>query len=129
MVGLPLIDRAGPQTIEVRRAENLSQADRWRDASTFLAARADIESTTSRGPTIEARVVGGATAIFQHDEDQEGWLLTLRDGRYVFGEIRGARCENSISLRATLTSEVDAMAPGMRGRLIFDLRTDLVTLG
>ncbi|MCW8983873.1 MAG: hypothetical protein OQK55_00910 [Thermoanaerobaculales bacterium] len=129
MVGLPLTDRVGPQTIEVRRADDLSQADRWRDASTFLAARADIESTTSRGATIEARLVGGATAIFQRDEDQDGWLLTLRDGRYVFGEIRGACCENSISLCATLTSEVDAMAPGMRGRLIFDLRTDLVTLG
>lgn len=129
LVGLPLIDRVGPQTIEVRRAVDFSQTDRWRDASTFLAARADIESTTPRRTSIEAQLVGGATAIFERDEVEEGWLLTLRDGRYVFSEIRVARREKTISLCATLSDEVDAMAPGVRGRLIFDLRADLVTLG
>mgnify|MGYP001821409473 CR=1 FL=1 len=127
--GLPLADGDGPQTIEVRRAEDLSPADRWRDASTFLEARADVESATSRGTSIEAQVVGGATAVFERAEDEEGWLLTLRDGRYVFTEIRVARREKTISLGATLSNDVDALAPGMRGRLIFDLRADLVTLG
>jgi hypothetical protein len=129
LAGLSMIDREGPQTIEVRRAEDLSQDDRWRDASCFLTARTDIETATPRGAIIEARVVGGATAIFGHEEDEDGWRVTLRDGRYVFTEIRLSRRAKTLSLCATLESEIDAMAPGMRGRLIFDLRTDLVTLG
>jgi hypothetical protein len=129
LVGLPSIDRVGSQMIEVRRAEDLSQDDHWRDPSRFLAARADIEITTSRGTSIEARMVGGTTATFGHQENEEGWLLTLQDGRYVFTEIRATRLEKTIGLCVTLNSEVDAMAPGMRGRLIFDLRADLVALG
>ena len=129
LVGLPMIDRVAPQTIEVRRAEDFSPDDRWRDASSFLVARADIESTISRGANIEARVVGGATAIFGCDENEDGWLLSLREGSYVFTEIRVARRATTISLCATLDREIDALAPGMRGRLIFDLHTDLVTLG
>ena len=81
------------------------------------------------GETIEAQVVGGAIAIFGHDEDEAGWLLTLREGSYVFSEIRAARRARTLSLSATLDDEIDALVPGMRGRLVFDLRTDLVTLG
>lgn len=129
LADLPLTDRAGPQTVEVRRAEDLSEEGRWRDPSTFLATRADIGTTKLRGASIEARVVGGAAAIFACVEEEDGWLLALREGRYVFTEIRATRHEKTISLSATLNSEVDGLAPGMRGRLIFDLRADLVALG
>lgn len=128
LVDLPMIDRRGPQTVEVRRPGGLSPDDRWRDASIFLKARADIESARHLGETIEAQVVGGATAIFGHDEDEDGWLLTLREGSYVFSEVRAARGASTLSLSATLDGEIDALAPGMRGRLVFDLRADLVTL-
>ena len=126
---VPMTDRSGPQTIEVRRPEGLSREGRWRDASTFLASRADIERATLREATIEAQVVGGTTAIFGCEENEDGWLLTLQEGSYVFAEIRVACREKTLSLCATLDREIDAMSPGMRGRLIFDLRTDLVTLG
>ena len=128
LADVPVTHAAGPQTVEVRRAEDLSQGDRWRDPSRFLAARADIEIAFPRGPGVEAREVGGATAIFECVEDEDGWVLTLREGRYVFTEIRATRAGKMISLGATLDNEVDALAPGMRGRLIFDLRADLVTL-
>lgn len=129
LAGLPMIDRSGPQKIEVRRPEDLSPDERWRDASSFLSARADIESVRRRGATIEALVVGGETAIFGLDDDEDGWRLMRQDGRYVFTEIRVARRARTLSLCATLDGEIDAMAPGMRGRLVFDLRADLVTLG
>jgi hypothetical protein len=129
LVDLPLMDRAVPQTVEVRRAEDLSQDDRWRDPLKFLAKRADIETATPRGASVEARMVGGATATFGLVVDERGWLLTLREGRYVFTEIRAIRERKTISLCATLSSEIDALTPGMRGRLIFDLRADLVSLG
>lgn len=126
---VPMIDQRGPQTVEVRRPEDLSSDDRWRDASVFLNARADLTDVSRRGETIEAQSVGGTTAIFQLAEDDDGWLLILREGGYVFSEIRAAHRAKAISLCATLDSGFDAMAPGMRGRLVFDLRADLVTLG
>ena len=129
LVGLPMIDRCGPQTIEVRRPKELSPDARWRDASIFLSARADIEGARLRGATIEAQVVGGETAIFALDDDEDGWRLTLRAGRYVFTEIRVVRRVRTLCLSATLDDGIDAMAPGMRGRMVFDLRADLVTLG
>jgi hypothetical protein len=129
LVDLPLADGAGPQTVEVRRAENLSQDARWRDPSKFLAARADVVKTFPRGAEIAALAVGGTTATFVQVEDENGWSLKLQEGDYVFTEIRATCHQKTISLNATLNSKVDALAPGMRGRLIFDLRTDLVALG
>jgi hypothetical protein len=127
--GLPMNDRPGPQTIEVRRPEELSSGDSWRDPSIFLSARADIEWAKPRGTIIETRVVGGEHVIFGFDGDHDGWRVTVQDGRFVFSEARLARRGAALSLCVTLDSEIDALAPGMRGRLIFDLRADLVALG
>jgi hypothetical protein len=129
LADLRMTDRKGPQTIEVRRPAILSNSDRWRDAAGFLTARTDIESARPRGAVIEARVVGGATAIFGSDEDEDGWRLRLRKGSYVFSEIHLAHSAKTLSLCATLDADLDGLAPGIRGRLIFDLRTDLVTVG
>jgi len=129
LAGVETNDRDGPQSIEVRRAADLSHDRRWRDALNFLAARADIESATSRGGTIEARTVAGTRVIFEHEEVEEGWLLTLRGGRYLYSELRLDCSSKALIVSATLGGEVDVLAPGMRGRLIFDLRADLVTLG
>jgi hypothetical protein len=129
LADVPMTHAAGPQTVEVRRAEDLSQDDRWRDPVRFLAARADIEKTIPRAANIAVRVVGGTSAIFASAEDEDGWSLTLREGSYVFTKIRATLHEKTITLSAALDREIDALAAGMRGRLIFDLRTDLVTLG
>jgi hypothetical protein len=129
LTGIETDDREGPQTIEVRRPEGLSRDQPWRDATRFLAARADIESAKPQGSVIEARTVAGARIIFARDEDEDGWLLTLREGSYVFSEIRLDCASKTLAISATLGQEADAMKPGMRGRLIFDLRADLVALG
>jgi hypothetical protein len=118
-----------PQAIEVRRPAELSTDHRWRDAPTFLAARPDIESVRLRGATIEARVIGGRDAIFALDETRTGWTLNLRAGDYAFTALRLERISTTLRLRAELDLRVDALAPGMRGRLVFDLRSDLVALG
>ena len=122
-------DQSLPQTIEVRRQALLCADARWRNPSMFLTARADIESARVRGDSVEVRSVGGATAIFNLEESEDGWCLTMDDGFYVFTEIRLERRAATLSVRATLDGGLDGMAPGMRGRLIFDLRSDLVALG
>ena len=112
LADVPMVDRRGPQTVEVQRPEELSPDDRWRDASIFLNARADIEAATRQGETLEAQLACGATVIFQHEEDEDGWLLKLREGSYVLSQIRAARRAGVLSLCATANSEIDAMAPG-----------------
>ena len=47
----------------------------------------------------------------------------------MLNEIRLDHTSNMLILSATLDPRIDALAPGMRGRLIFDLRSDLVALG
>jgi hypothetical protein len=126
---LPPAATEGPQVFEVRRPAALITDNRWRDAASFLAVRADVENVRQRGAVVEARVVGGHEVTFDLDDGPAGWLLTLRAGDYVLTEIRLDHSSTAISLCATLDPRVDALAPGMRGRLTFDLRADLVALG
>ena len=126
---LQLAETERPQTIEVRRPARLNAKELWRDPARFMAGRSDIEKARVRGGCVEARVVGGAVAVFQIDESDSGWSLVLRDGNYVFGDFCVQRQATTLSVCATLDDRLDGMAPGMRGRLIFDLRADLVALG
>lgn len=126
---LPPAATEDAQVIEVRRPLALSTKDRWRDPASLLAARADIEVVRRRGDSLEAQVVGGHEVIFGVESGPAGWLLTLRTGDYVLTEVRLDRAATTLRLSATLDPRVDALAPGMRGRLIFDLRSDLVALG
>jgi hypothetical protein len=129
LASLPLAATDGPQVIEVRRPAVLSIDDRWRDATRFLATRADIEEVRQRGAALEARVVGGLDVTFELEEGHGGWKLKQRAGDYALNEIRLDHGSNMLSLCATLDPRVDALAPAIRGRLIFDLRSDLVALG
>jgi hypothetical protein len=126
---LDTADYTQRQTIEVRRQAILSAYERLRDPATFLGARADIESAHIRGDRVEVRTVGGATVIFAFEEFENSWRLTLRNGSYAFNRIRLEQRAATIAVRVTLDDGLDALAPGMRGRIIFDLRSDLVALG
>ena len=122
-------DSTQPQTIEVRRQAILSADERLLEPAIFLGARADVESAHIRGDNIEVQTVGGATVIFALEEFESGWRLTLRNGSYAFNRIRLEQRAATIGVRVTLDDGLDALAPGMRGRIIFDLRSDLVALG
>jgi hypothetical protein len=126
---LRVVGNRTQQVVEVRRASALSADERWRDAAAFLASRADVEGVRSRGGCVEIVCAGNTTASFALDEFVEGWQLTLSDGRYPLTGIHLERRSAVLGVRATLASWVDGLAPGMRGRLIFDLRSDLVALG
>jgi hypothetical protein len=119
---------ATTQKVEVRRPAALGDEKRVRDAAALLAARADVERVHRGGSVIEARLAGGRHATFGLEEDASGWQLVRCSGDFVFTELRLDRSSSALSLSATLDPHVDALAPGMRGRLIFDLRSDLVAL-
>jgi hypothetical protein len=125
---LPLPEVDAPAVIEVRRPAALSTGARWRDPALMLAARPDIEEAHRNGPEVEVRVVGDRTATFNLEENESGWKLKLRAGTYPLTGFELTLSSSALSLCATLDAGLDAFKPGMRGRLIFDLRADLVAL-
>jgi hypothetical protein len=119
----------GSQTIEVRRPSKLAERAEATDPGVFLAARIGVEHLKVVADRIEIRTSEGTKSIFEAQEHATGWRLTLRSGDYVFTDIWLEKTESTLSMRATLASSLDGMAPGMRRRLVFDLRSDLVALG
>jgi len=121
--------RDGPQTVEVRRPAIVSKGAKETDPVIFLAARIDVEHLREVDDQIVVRTVDGKESSFEAQEHATGWRLTLRSGDYVFTDIHLERTESTLSVRALLASNLDGMAPGVRGRLVFDLRSHLVALG
>jgi len=115
--------------IEVRRPAALSTEERWRDASGFLANRIDIVDARREGSRITVHTANGVTDHFEVDESSSGWRVQRTSENYPFRSFSANRNSSMLSLRATLAPGIDPMAPGMRGRLAFDLRADLVALG
>ncbi len=117
-----------PAVITVNRAAALTPTESWRDPERFLRARADVERTERRGDRVEVKTVAGATVVFLCEGRGDGWSLRLEGGDYPLTELTLCRQEVTLSLSAVLHPAVDPLAPGMRGRLAFDLRSDLVAL-
>ncbi len=117
-----------PAVITVNRAAVLTPAENWRDPERFLRARSDIERTTRQGDLVDAETLSGGKAVFLCEELSDGWTARVVAGDYLLTALSLRRQESALSLSAVLHASVDPLAPGMRGRLAFDLRSDLVAL-
>jgi len=126
--GLRLADNAFHTEIEVRRPSALSSEKRWRDARLVLETRTDVRKARRRGDEVVAEMERGDEVVFALEEGREGWRLDLREGAYIFTALALKRRGETLCLCATLDAAVDPLAQGMRGRLAFDLRSDLVAL-
>ena len=67
--------------------------------------------------------------VFSFTEDQDGWQLDRQAGAYAYTRLSLMRRGDALWLRGVLDATMDPLAPGMRERLAFDLRADLVALG
>jgi hypothetical protein len=119
----------GAATVTVHRQAALHPGKGWRDPERFLGARADIARTERRGGVLEAYTAHGANPRFESEVRDDGWTLVLQDGFYPLTALTVRHHTAWLSLTATLHPTVDPLRPGMRGRLAFDLRSDLVALG
>jgi hypothetical protein len=126
--GLVLDRPAVPATITVNRPAALTPGESWRDPEGLLCARADVERTARSGDRIEVTTSAGSTVAFLCEERADGWTVRLLSGDYPLAALSLRREEDSLSLSAVLDPAIDPLAPGMRGRLAFDLRSDLVAL-
>ena len=127
--GLVFAPAGGPATITVNRAVELNRSGDWRDAERFLRARADVERTDRSGDRLVAHTAGGSSPVFSCEDQPDGWVLKLVAGDYPLTGLEMSRRGATLSLSADLHPAVDPLAPGMRGRLAFDLRSDLVSFG
>ena len=122
-------EREAPPEIEVRRPVELVAGELWRDPAAVLAARADIRSVARHGEEITAETAREKTVVFRLAEDARGWRLFTWDGDYPLRTLGLLERAGHLVFTATLGTAIDLFAPGVRGRLAFDLRSDLIALG
>ncbi|MCD4749079.1 MAG: hypothetical protein K8R59_06880 [Thermoanaerobaculales bacterium] len=125
--GVPTDELEERPTIEVARPVTAT-SPRWRDPEAFLSARIDIAAVTVTGAALSLRSERGETANFLCESGPAGWRLELESGAYPLEAITMRTAEDDLVLTAEVGSEIDLLRPGMRGRLAFDLISDLVEL-
>jgi len=118
-----------PAEIEVGRPSELSTTEHWRDARLALERRADVRSVQQTGAELVAATERGDAVVFSFAEDKDGWQLDRQAGAYAYTRLSLMRRGDALWLRGVLDATMDPLAPGMRERLAFDLRADLVALG
>jgi hypothetical protein len=126
--GLDLDRPDAPALITVNRAAELNPVETWRDPERFLRSRVNIELSQRRGDRIDAETVGGTPVTFLCEDRADGWTVRLEAGAYPMTALSLRRRKATLSLSVVLHPDVDPLAPGMRNRLAFDLRSDLVAL-
>jgi hypothetical protein len=127
--GVAWREREAPPEIEVRRPVELVAGERWRDPAVVLAARADIRSVQRHGDELAAETALQTTVVFRVAEDARGWRLFTWEGDYPLRTLGLVERAGHLVLSATLGPNLDPFEPGVRGRLAFDLRSDLIALG
>jgi len=127
--GVAASERTAPAEIEVRRPAELLEGAQWRDPTAVLAARADIRSVRRRGEEITAETARDTTVVFRVAEDAHGWRLFTWEGDYPLRGLNLLERDAHLVLTATLGPGLDPFEPGVRGRLAFDLRSDLIAVG
>jgi hypothetical protein len=127
--GVAWREREAPPEIEVRRPVELVAGEGWRDPAAVLAARADIRSVQRHGDELAAETARETTVVFRVAEDARGWRLFTWEGDYPLRTLGLAERAGHLVFSATLGPDLDPCEPGVRSRLAFDLRSDLIALG
>lgn len=127
--GVAAAGREAPPAIEVRRPLALAAGTAWQDPLQVLGVRADIVKAERRGDEVIVQTGRGTTVVFRLAEKPRAWTLFTWEGEYPFRTLALAEAEGHLRLTATLGPALDPWSPGVRGRIAFDLRSDLVALG
>jgi hypothetical protein len=127
--GVAWREREAPPEIEVRRPVELVAGERWRDPAAVLTARADIRSVQRHGDELAAETARETTVVFRVAEDARGWRLFTWEGDHPLRTLSLRERSGHLVLSATLGPDLDPFEPGVRSRLAFDLRSDLIALG
>ena len=98
------------------------------DPRCYLEARAESSSVTIEGDRYVVALHTGGRVVFAATPISGGWSLRREDGPHPWSAIALVADGKNVELMVELYETVDPMAPGMRGRVAFDLQADLVAL-
>ncbi len=104
------------------------KADFAPDPAVFFGIRADVRELSEKGGELEVLSERGERAVFEIKGGEEFWRVDLREGSYPLHSVNLHRREAGLRLEVEPSLELDLLAPGTRGRLAFDLHSDLVML-
>jgi hypothetical protein len=127
--GVPLSDSPGSGEVEVRRSIQLLPEEAWRDPRQVLAVRTDLRHVERQGDQLVAETALEDRVVFNVVGEQHGWRVYTWEGEYPFRTLRLIKRGQVLVLSGALNPDLDPFTPGLRGRLAFDLRSDLVALG
>jgi len=135
--GATLGDGEAPAaTLEVRRSLDLVGTVPWNDPIEVLGSRAGVERVEVSGRSggqpelVRIEHVDGRAIELKLSGGDDGWRADLHAGDWPITtiEMTGDPVHHELVYRVTLGADVDPLAPGLRGRLAFDLTSDLITL-
>ncbi len=121
-------DGAGAE-VEVRRPLELVGNERWREPAEVLSARPGIRKVTQQADRLVAETEGGTELVFVASEEPAGWQLFSWEGDHPLRTLAMRSDGDVLCFRGILRPGLDPLTPGLRQRLAFDLRSDLVALG
>jgi hypothetical protein len=98
------------------------------DPSRYLEARAEARGVAAADDRFEVKLRTGGRVVFRAAPISGGWSLRREDGQHPWSAIRLTGNGENLELTVDLDTTIDPLAPGMRGRLAFDLQADLVAL-
>jgi len=125
---LPEASTATPAAVEVRRPFTLVDDAPWFDAEVVLACRAETESITRQGDRILINTVDRPMITLTVTEDENGWRARSQTEGSPIRSTSLHRDGDVVVYRVELAETVDLLRGGLRGRITFDLVSDLVTL-
>ena len=129
IAGLPTTPNPRMAGVEIERPVDLIGESLWRDPERFLSCRADISAVKRSGSTIEVESAHDGPVQFELDEGDDRWRVRVSQGKYPLTDVSLGLSQNALKLQASIDDRIDPLAPGMRGRLVFDLHADMVALG
>jgi len=115
--------------LEVWRETGLVDPGDVAEPQRLLARRPDVARIERRGDVLIGVGMDDTRVELElHDVGPDGWAIERREGQLPFERLRLRRCGPRVRLSADLVPTIDALAPGVRQRVAFDLFADLVAV-
>lgn len=113
-----------PPTVRVARPTPVVEATTLATPATLLGTRPDLADVATHGDTVEAKGRWGRV-VWRTEEVADGFVLHRQDGTFPYRRLELRLTSSAVAITAAVDPSLDPLAPGNRGRLVFDLRAML----
>jgi hypothetical protein len=129
IAGLPTARGIETRQVEVGRSRSLMGTGlRWQEPSAFLRSRGGVRAVRGDDSTLVAELEDGREVAYLVVDRADGWSLSSSSGDPSIVGFSLRWNADHVRLLAEVADTIDLLAPGVRGRLAFDLQSDLVVV-